>query len=340
MTFALLGAGFWAPYQLAAWQETGRHECRVVCDPNPERARALAEKAGIPGWTADPAEAMEGVDFVDIVAPVERHAELVLLAAQKGRAAICQKPLAETWEQAKSMKEACDRAGVPLLVHENYRWQTPFRAFKQILDSGAAGTAFRATFTSITSFDVLGNQPALGELEDYILMDMGTHILDMVRCLFGEAELVYCQAHRAHPHIKGEDAATTMLKMASGMTVIASIAEAETPLENDTFPETMIFVEGDQGSVELCGGFGVKATNRQGTRMTLHPPIPYRWAHPDYLLSQSSMVPLIHNLSDHLEGRVLAETRAEDNLKTLELVFASYESFRNEALVRLPLASP
>lgn len=338
MKFVLFGAGFWAKYQLAAWQQTGRAECVMVCDPNEERARALAEQAGIAGWTTSVDEALAcEADFVDIVAPVEQHAPLTLAAAAAGRHVICQKPLGESLDQARAMAAACREAGVHLLVHENYRWQSPVRALKKVLASGVLGTPFRAQLNSITSYPVLANQPALGELEEYILMDMGTHVLDMARFLFGEARVVYCQAHRAHASIKGEDAATVVLKMESGLTVVANIAEAETPLEQDPFTETMMFVEGDLGSAEVGMGFELKVTTKEGTVRSVHEPARYSWAHPDYRLSMCSMPDLLHNLASHLEGTGQAETTAADNLKTLELVAASYRSFRTEQAVRLPL---
>ena len=54
----------------------------------------------------------------------------------------------------------------------------------------------------------------------------------------------------------------------------------------------------------------------------------YSWADPSYALIHSSIVDCHRNLVDGLLGKGQAETTGEDNLRTLELVFGSYESAR------------
>ena len=129
LRFAVFGAGFWARYQLAAWGEIEGARCVAIADPDRPKAEALARSAGVPASYGDPAELLdrETVDFVDIITNVESHAPLVRLAAGRGVAAICQKPLATSYEEAEGMVDACRSAGVPLLVHENWIWQTPIQ---------------------------------------------------------------------------------------------------------------------------------------------------------------------------------------------------------------------
>ena len=82
--FAMIGAGFWAGYQLAAWQEITGAKCVAIVDPTRDKAERLAARFGIASVYAE-TEAMlreQTPDFLDIVAPVEFHAPLVRLAAQ------------------------------------------------------------------------------------------------------------------------------------------------------------------------------------------------------------------------------------------------------------------
>ena len=58
---------------------------------------------------------------------------------------------------------------------------------------------------------------------------MGSHILDVARFLFGEADSLYCQTHRVHRDIRGEDVATVMLRMRAATTVVCEMAYAEPP---------------------------------------------------------------------------------------------------------------
>jgi len=110
---------------------------------------------------------------------------------------------------------------------------------------------------------------------------------------------------------------------------------AENYLEHDAFPETFVLVEADRGSLELAQDFWVRVTTESGTHAKRYPPPSYPWALPDYAIAHSSMVPCNTNLLQGIRGDGQAETTAEDNLKTLRLVHAAYESARSNQVVQL-----
>ena len=93
---------------------------------------------------------------------------------------------------------------------------------------------------------------------------MGTHILDVARFLFGETTRLYCQTHKVHADIKGEDAASVMLSMRSGATITCNLSYAS-KVEHDRFPEAFVFVEGTRGSLELAPDFWIRQTTSEGT---------------------------------------------------------------------------
>jgi predicted dehydrogenase len=339
--FAAFGAGFWAGYQLAAWGEVGGAECVAVCDPDRARASALAARFGIPAVYTDPAEAFarERLDFADVVSPPDTHAALIRLAAAHRVPVMCQKPLCPTLAEARAVTHECQSAGVPLFVHENWRWQAPLRAARHAIATGAIGTAFRGRVTFSNSFPVFDNQPALREMDRFILLDIGTHVLDAARFLFGEADRLFCVTSRVNPGIRGEDVATVLLHTATGAAVTCEMSYASR-VEHDRFPETYVLAEGDRGSVEVGPDYWVRVTTAAGTHATRHPPPRYGWADPRYDLVQASMVPCLRNLFGGLWHPDLVQTTAADNLKTLELVFAAYESAESGEAVPLPAPSP
>ena len=173
---------------------------------------------------------------------------------------------------AEKMVRSCRKAKVPFFIHENWRWQTTIREFKRVLASGEIGPLFRARIRMVSGFPVFKNEPTLSELENFILTDMGTHILDVARFLFGEAQTLYCQVHRVHPDIKGEDVATVMMLMGGQTTVVCELGYPENYLENDVFPQTLIFVEGEKGSAELGEDYWVRVTTSTGTHSKRFPP--------------------------------------------------------------------
>jgi predicted dehydrogenase len=332
----MLGAGFWARYQLAAWNELSGARCVAIYNRTLGKAEALAAEFGVPRETDNIEQlANESLDFVDIVTDVNSHSRFVHWAAQRKLPVICQKPLAASLDEAQQMAAACRAAGVPLLVHENFRWQRPIREAKRVLDAGTIGRPFRARIDMLSGFPVFQNQPFLRELEQFILTDLGTHILDVARFLFGEAQSLYCQTHRIHADIRGEDIATVVTQHPAGpTTVTCNLAYAENYLERECFPQTLLFVEGSTGSLELAPDYNLRVTTASGTITRHVPPISYAWADPAYAVVQSSIVDCHCDLLGGLRDQSYTpETTADDNLRTLRLVFDAYRSAEENRVI-------
>ncbi len=341
LRFAVVGTGFWARYQLAAWQELPGAECIALCNCNRQRAEALAREFGIPAVYDDAEEMLrrERLDFLDIITDVKTHAPMVHLAASHRLPVICQKPMATTLAEAAEMVRVCRESKTPFYVHENWRWQTPLRQLKHDLSSGVIGQPFRARIHFCSSFPVFDNQPFLKELEQFILTDIGSHILDAARFLFGEADTLYCRTHRIHKEINGEDVATVMMTTGGGMTVVCEMSYASRT-EHERFPETYVVIEGEKGSLELGPDYRICLTTEAGSCARRYPPPRYNWIDPAYELVQASIVPCNANLLAALRGETQAETTGEDNLRTVQLIFASYESARSGNVIYLSAEDP
>jgi D-apiose dehydrogenase len=335
LKFAVLGTGFWSYFQIPAWFEVGGVELVAVYNRTVSKAEKVAARFGVPRVYGD-VEALlksEKLDFVDIITEIDAHAPFVKLAAKYKLPVICQKPMAPDLATAQEMVSACQEAGVPLFIHENWRWQTPIRALKQALAEGIIGTPFRARLNMISGFPVFANQPFMKTLKHFILTDLGSHILDTARFLFGEAESLYCRTHRVHTDIAGEDVATVMLEMGGVTSVTCYLAYAENYLEQDHFPQTYIFIEGEKGSIQLGPDYWLRVTTKEGTLARRVPPPRYAWADPAYEVVHSSIVPCNADLLKALKGEGLAETTGEDNLKTVHLVFTAYDSAEKKQVI-------
>lgn len=336
--FAVIGCGFWSQFQIAAWKEIGEVELVAVYNRTREKAENIARRFNV-ARVYDSVEELfqnEKLDFVDIITDVSTHEKFVMLAAQYGVPVICQKPMAADYQTAKKMVETCKKAGIPLLIHENWRWQAPIRALKKKLDEGAIGRPFRARITYMNSFPVFENQPFLAELEQFILTDIGTHILDVARFLFGEAQSIYCQTATVHNNIKGEDVASVAMKMNSGLHCNVELSYAS-KIEHDRFPETYILVEGEKGSIELAPDFWLRTTNSSGTNSVKIDIPRYKWADEQYGVVHASIVEANRDLLMGICNQKQVETTGEDNLKTLELVFAAYQSAKDNRVIEIPL---
>lgn len=335
--FAALGTGFWARFQLGAWREVVGAECVALYNRTRSKAEALSRELGVQAVYDDVEELLEkeSLDFVDIITDPSTHERFVTLAAGRVPAIICQKPLAECLASAQRMIDVCRKKGTALYVHENFRWQAPIRALKGELEGGGLGAVFRARIDMVSGFDVFANQPFLKTLERFVLTDIGTHVLDATRFLFGEVESLVCHTQKIHADIAGEDVATVFLRTRSGATVTVAMGYAGTPLERERFPETFVFAEGDRGSVELGPDYWLRTTTSDGTLSRRVPPPRYDWADPRYEVVHASGVPCNANLLAAIRGEGKAETTAADNYETLRLVFAAYESAETGAAVRM-----
>jgi predicted dehydrogenase len=330
LKFAIFGTGFWSRYQLAGWYEVNGVECVALYNRTRSKANKLAADFRISRVYDDPEKLLddEDIDFLDVITDVNTHSKFVHMAAERGIPVICQKPMAPDLDTARRMVQACNQAGVLLAINENWRWQYPIRQFKKALENDRLGRPFRAHILYANSFPVFENQPFLKELEEFILTDIGSHILDTARFLFGEATSLYCKINRIHSDIQGEDVATVMMEMGDGIIVVASMSYAS-PVEYDRFPETYIHVECERGSVELGPDFWVRVTTPEGTTAQRHIPPRYSWADPVYDLVHSSIVYCQADLLKMMQTGDPAETNGIDNFKTMQLVFGAYQSARS-----------
>lgn len=326
--FGVLGCGFWAKYQISAWKEIDGVELVALYNRTRSKADKFAQEFDVPKVYDIPEDMMadKEIDFVDIITDPSTHAELVYLAAKHKKPVICQKPMAQSLEEGRSMVEACKNAGIPFMVHENWRWQTPIRKLKELLDSGIIGNPLRCNLYWNNSFPVFENQPFLAKIEQLIIADLGIHILDTARFLFGEAQTLFCRTAKVNKNIKGEDMATVIMQMGD-VTCITQFCYSSI-LENEKFPQTYAVIEGGKGSIQLCPDYWLKVTTKDETRSIRVPPPKYSWVDPDYAVVQSSMVLTNANWLESFKTGKEPETSGTDNLKTLGLVYSAYESVK------------
>ena len=327
LKFAVLGCGFWSQFQLGGWKELSGAECMALYNRSKSKADDLARRFGVPHTYDDAGEMMEKeeLDFVDIITDVDTHPKFVELAAKYRKHIICQKPMAPSFAIAKKMMQVTREAGVKFFVHENYRWQPQIRKMKQILDSGVIGKPFRCNSLWNTAFPLFETQPFLATLKQFALTDQGSHQFDVLRYLFGEAETIFTQIQTVNPTIKGEDVATSMLRMKNGMICIQQISFSS-PLEKEVFPQVLLVVEGDKGSVRLDPGYNFAITSGNKTTYEQLTMKKYSWQTERLEPEPPAIVECNNDILQDLLGNTKAETGAEDNFETVRLVWAAYES--------------
>lgn len=340
LRFAIFGTGFWSRFQIPGWLEGGGVEPVAAYNRTLQKAEKVAEQFGIPRVYDDPQALLdsEDLDFIDIITDVDTHLPFVEMAAKRGLDAVCQKPMAASYQDARKMLRVAEEAGIKLFINENFRWQAPLRAAKEALDSGIIGEPFKARATFCSAFPVFDNQPFLKELDRFILTDIGSHILDICRFLMGEAKNLRCLTKRVNPEIKGEDVANVLMEMESGAHCFAEMSYASIR-EREMFPQTHLLIEGSLGSLSLGHDFELAVTTRSGTTREVVKPRLYPWVDPDYAVIHSSIVDTQRDIENGLRGGP-AETTGRDNFETVKLVWASYASAESKQLIDLAQFDP
>ena len=324
---ALIGCGFFAQNQLHAWAGIEGAEVVALCDRDPVRLTETGERFGISRKYADAVEMFsnEEFDVVDIATTVASHRALTQTAAEAGKHVICQKPVAPSLADARHMVEAVERAGKIMMVHENFRWQSPIRTVIEALRGGAIGTPFFGRISFRSGYDVFSGQPYLAKGERFIIEDLGIHILDIARALFGDVARITAETRRINPNIRGEDVATMLLQHKGGVSSVVDCSYA-TKRAPETFPETLIEIDGSEGSLKLDAGYRliIHRGGQNETRDVSPPLLP--WAERPWHNIQESVAIIQQDFITCLRDGKQPETSGRDNLSTFALVEAAYRS--------------
>ncbi len=191
------------------------------------KAEDYAARHGVPRWTTD-AEAIIAADDVDAVyvaTPPSTHAHYTVRAAAAGKPVYVEKPMATSLAEADAMVRACDAAGVPLFVAYYRRALPRFEYVRARLDEGAIG------------------EPRLVQLELHqppppdpseagwrwdpdiagggLLMDVGSHGLDLLDHWFGPLDAVRAFGATRLSWSRVEDQVVAALRFASGVQGVA-----------------------------------------------------------------------------------------------------------------------
>ncbi|PZS40620.1 MAG: hypothetical protein DLM62_01965 [Pseudonocardiales bacterium] len=132
---AIAGGGFGRRVALPVYAELVEFEPVAVWSRRPERARELAQEAGVALGTADFDELLSvpGLEAVHVATPVATHVEFAVAAAERGLHVLCEKPLADNLAGARRIVAAIRSAGVAGLVDYELRMkQTRRRVIERV----------------------------------------------------------------------------------------------------------------------------------------------------------------------------------------------------------------
>lgn len=257
MKIACLGAGYFAQFHHDAWRRINSAELVGVCDQDASKAKG----AGVAGFAdLDHMLTETQPDILDIITPPHTHLEAITKGLAAGvKAIICQKPFCSSLEDARTAVARAKDAGIPLIIHENFRFQPWYRAAKMMIDDGLLGGALQITFRLRTGDGqgpdaYLDRQPYFQQMPRFLVHETAVHWVDTFRYLLGAPTSVYADLRQVNPAISGEDAGHILFSFSNGARALFDgnrLLDHAAENHRLTFGEALI--EGTKGAVELRG---------------------------------------------------------------------------------------
>lgn len=270
----ILGLGVMGSVMAAAFRRSPDWSLAAVYDPDPRKVNELLHAGPAADlrvgeqYLADPA--ILGLDVVAIATPPAFHAGPAIAALDAGAHVVCEKPLALTASEAEAMVAAAERSGMVAAVDLQQRYNPVRRRLRELLRDGYVGRPAFALFEIAAPelHERAWTWLASAENGGGVLREYGSHVVDLVRWLFGEVVSARGSARvvdttRLDPDgvpraATADDGAAFLLETADGLlvnVVLTNLARSR---------GRRLEVHGDAGSLILDDDTRLIGTRRDG----------------------------------------------------------------------------
>ena len=314
MKVGIIGMGFMGVTHFNGWRATPVEQIGVYSTQYREKLDpSIKQYDSIDALITD-------VDVVDICTPTHTHHELVLKVAKAGKHIVCEKPLARTVQQAQEMLEACDKAGVKLLVAHVVRFFPEYALAKQTVDNGDIGDVAvirltRASFKPASANSWFHDHEKSGGM----MLDLMIHDFDYARWVAGDVERVFAKNTLNHVKDADGDYSIVMLRHKNGA---LSNIEGGWAYPKPLF-RTALEIAGSEGLIEHPQGSSVPlGIHLKNTNSGDQPDI----AVPLSPLAEDPYVTEIKHFYRVLTEGIAPIVTAQDALEALKIALASIQS--------------
>ncbi|MEP3231471.1 MAG: Gfo/Idh/MocA family oxidoreductase [Hyphomicrobiales bacterium] len=323
---ACVGAGYFSQFHHQAWKRIDGVALVAAVDQNIDAAKetGLAAYSDIKTMVKNHAP-----NVVDIITPPHTHYELIQECVSAGvDLLICQKPFCRSIEEAERAVNLCEEAGIPLIIHENFRFQPWYRIMKDAMDKGQVGDVHQLTFKLRTGDGqgceaYLDRQPYFQSMEKFLIHETGVHWVDTFCFLMGKPSSIYADLRRMNDDIKGEDAGYFIMEFDGGK---QALFDGNRHLDHascncrQTFGECQI--EGTKGTLSLDGEGVVRLRAFGAVEST----VLYQGPETNDGFAGDCVYTLQQHVVDAFKGAGRFENTGRDYLAILKLVDAIYQS--------------
>ncbi|HLP37615.1 Gfo/Idh/MocA family oxidoreductase [Lacibacter sp.] len=332
-----VGAGYFSRFQYEAWSRIPEVKIVALCDFDKDKANEMAETFRIASVYNSVTEMLdnEDPDFIDVITPPETHLQICREAFKRKIDVIVQKALAPTLQEASTIVNEAEAAGVRLMVHENFRFQPWYREIKKLLDEKVIGETIFSAYFRMRMGDgwgedaYLNRQPYFREMERLLVYETGIHFIDTFRYLFGEVKEVYAKLRNLNPVIKGEDAGIVHFEFENGVQAVWDANRYnESNSDNARYTFGEMLIEGDKGSIRLYNNGNISIQTLGLSERV------YAYHHQNINFAGDCVYQIQHHFIDCIINNKPFETSGNDYLTNIKVQEAIYVSARENIPVQ------
>ena len=295
------------------------------CDPSAERQEYVTQQYGVSKTfsTLEELVAQEDWAVAIVCTPTPVREPVIAQLSSAGKHIFVEKPMADTLGEANGLVDLCEQASVSLAVDQNFRYFYPFSIARDLIQEGALGNILSITHRHLTFRQDSGWRTQCAR---HALSVMGVHWLDGFRWILGkEAATVFCQT-TSSPAIDcvGDTDATVLITFPGGTTVSYEQSFSSQVRETDTV------IIGEEGTLFLDHEHVILYTRTSGQTPAQQWDIPKENTRKPEATYQA-----LDQLLTALEQGLEPENSGRDNLNTIALLDAAYQSAETHRIVSL-----
>ena len=338
----IIGTGSISNSHIQAYLRNPNVELYAFCDINEKQLNAMGEKYGITRLYTDKDEMLKlpEIDAVSVCTWNSAHAECTIAALNAGKHVLCEKPMALNTQEAEAMKAAAEKNGKLLMIGFVRRYGNDCKILQDFINNDFMGELYYAKATYLrrdgNPGGWFGDKSRSGGGP---LIDLGVHVIDLVRYLSGNPKpvSVYGATFQKLFDRKGSIGATKYLSASATENDVCDVEDLASAMIRFDNGEVLsveaafsLNIKSNTGTIEL---FGTKAGAKLSPELELYSDINNYQSNislvaPSALSFDDLFANEINHYIDCLTGGAQCKSPAEDGIEMMKILDAVYESAR------------
>lgn len=298
--------------------------CRLVgvADVREETARSVAEQYGTEAH-GDHRDLLGGdsIDAAIVCTPPATHAEIAGFFLEKGVHVLCEKPLAVSFQEAQKLVAKAEAANRTIMMATKFRYVDDVIKAKGIIDSGILGEVILVENVFCSKVDMHNRWNSDRKLGGGgVLIDNGTHSVDIARYLLGPIVAVRAEEGRRIQNLEVEDTCRLFLRTANRAMVAIDLSWS-IHKERDAY-------------IEVFGPEGALAIGWKGSKYRQSEKLGWVSFGRGYD-KMSAFASQLRNFAGSIRGKEAPLITAEGALESVRVIEAAYRSLDSDKWVEI-----